>query len=186
MNASTVSVEEDSPAYSESRSSSQAPVSPSNLKSTLSIPSMSPQRSNTASGTGSKPGFRAAEAFVRPSPIATVGDITSYGFDLRNATFNLSLECQNATTANVPTEIFLPMYHFPRDNSEVVVSGGKWTISCDNETDGGVTQRLRWWHGVGSQTITIKGVKRRQGTASGKGDEEGYLAQCQQTRCTLM
>jgi len=185
VNVSTISVDKDSPAYSESRSSSQAPVSQSNLKSTLSIPSISPQRSNTPSGIDSNPGFRAAEAYVRPSPIATVGDVTSYGFDLRNATFNLSLEAQSATTEDVPTEIFLPEFHFPRDNSEVVVSGGKWTISVD-DADGGMTQRLRWWHGVGTQTMTVKGVKRRQGLALGKDDEEGYLEQCQQTRCTLM
>ena len=185
MNASTVSVDKDSPAYSESRSSSQAPVLQSNLKSTLSIPSISPQRSNTPSDIGSNPGFRAAEAYVRPSPIATAGDVTSYGFDLRNATFNLSLECQSATVEDVPTEIFLPEFHFPRDDSEVVVTGGKWRISVD-DSDGGIIQRLRWWHGVGSQTITVKGVKRRPGTVLGKDDDEGYLEQCQQTRCTLM
>lgn len=185
MNASTVSVDKESPAYSKSRSSNQAPVSQSNLKSTLSIPSISPQRSNSPSDIGSNPGFRAAEAYVRPSPIATVGDVTSYGFDLRNATYTLSLECQSATQEDVPTEIFLPEFHFPRDISVVVVSGGKWTISVD-DADGGMTRRLRWWHGVGNQTITVKGVKRRQGTALGKDDEEGYLDQCQQTKCTLM
>ena len=185
LNASTVSVDKDSPAYSESRSSSQAPVSHSNLQNTLSTPSISPQRSNAQPGIGSKPGFRAAEAYVRPSPIATAGDVTSSGFDLRSATFTLSLECQTATTEDVPTEIFLPEFHFPRDNSDVVVSGGKWTVSVD-DADGGMAQRLRWWHGVGGQTITVKGVKRRQGLALGSDDDEGYLEQCQQTRCTVM
>ena len=97
----------------------------------------------------------------------------------------MSLKCQTATTEDTPTEIFLPEFHFPRENSEVEVSGGRWSISVD-DTDGGLIQRLRWWHGKGEQTLTVKGVKRRQGIAMGKEEEEGYLDQCQQSRCTVM
>lgn len=110
----------------------------------------------------------------------------SYGFDLRNATFTFALECQNPATEDVPTEIFLPEFHFPRDGSEVTVSGGKWTISVD-DAHGGLIQRLRWWHGEGTQSLTVKGIKRRQGMSLGKEEEEpGYLEQCGQSKCVIM
>ena len=97
----------------------------------------------------------------------------------------MSLKCKTATTEEAPTEIFLPEFHFPRENTEVEVSGGKWSISVD-DADGGFIQRFRWWHGKGEQALTVKGVKRRQGIALGKEEEEGYLDQCQQTRCAIM
>ena len=122
---------------------------------------------------------------MRPSPITTVGDVISYSFDLRNATFTLSLECKAATKEEAPTEMFLPEFHFPRDNTQIQVSGGKWTISVD-DADGGMIQRLRWWHGEGSQNITVRGMKRRQGISMGKEEEEGYLDQCQQSKCNMM
>ncbi|KAI4195927.1 MAG: hypothetical protein LQ348_002379 [Seirophora lacunosa] len=183
---STVSVDRSSPAFSKSRSSNNSPISPRDLKQTLSTPSVSPQRSNTAPETGSNPGFRAAEAFVRPSPIATAGDVTSYGFDLRNCTFTLALECKEAATEDAPTEAFLPEYHFPRDAVGVEVSSGRWTISVDDE-DGGMIQRLRWWHDKGQQSLTVKGVKTRQGTTLGEDEEApGYLEQCRQSGCHVM
>ena len=184
-NMSTVSVDRTSPAFSQSRSTDQSPVLPENLKNTLSTPSISSQKSNTPAEIGSTPGFRAAEAYVRPSPIATVGNVTSSGFDLRNATFTFSLECKNPATEKVPTEIFLPEFHFPRDNTAVEVSSGKWTISVD-DMDGGLIQRLRWYHGAGKQNMTVKGVQRRQGMALGKEEEEGYLEQCSQSKCNTM
>ena len=122
---------------------------------------------------------------MRPSPIATVGNVTSSGFDLRNAIFTFSLECKEAATEDVPTEIFLPEFHFPRDNTAVEVSSGKWTISVD-DMDGGLIQRLRWYHGSGQQNMKVKGVQRRQGMALGKEEEEGYLEQCRQKGCSLM
>ena len=122
---------------------------------------------------------------MRPSPIATVGKVSSYGFDLRNATFTFALECTVAATDAVPTEIFLPEFHFPRDHTSVEVSSGKWTISVD-AADGGMIQRLRWQHGAGKQNMTVKGVQRRQGMALGKEEEEGYYEQCKQSRCSLM
>lgn len=124
---------------------------------------------------------------MRPSPITTVGSVISYGFDLRNATFNMTLQCENATSQDAPTEIFLPEFHFPAERSQVEISGGKWTISVD-DTDGeaGLIQRLRWWHGVGEQTLKVKGEQRKLGMALGKEEEEGYLDQCQQTRCIVM
>lgn len=146
------------------------------------------RKSDTPAELGSKPGFRAAEAYVRPSPIAVVGDVISYGFDLRNAVFTLALESKNVATEDVPTEVFLPEFHFPRDNVDVEVTSGKWTISVD-DTDGGLIQRLRWIHGAGKQNLKVKGVQRRQGMALGKEEEEGYLEQCRQnplmSNCTV-
>ncbi|KAL9020724.1 MAG: hypothetical protein Q9185_002040 [Variospora sp. 1 TL-2023] len=157
-----------------------------NLKQTLSTPSLSSQRSNTPAEIGSNPGYRAAEAFVRPSPIATAGDVISYGFDLRNCTFTLALECKEAATEDAPTETFLPEYHFPRDATDIEVSSGKWTISVDDE-DGGMIQRLRWWHDKGKQSLTVKGVKIRPGTSMGQDEEApGYLEWCRQTGCRVM
>lgn len=182
---STVSVDENSPSYSQSLSGDQSSISPQNLKKTLSTPSMFSQGSKTPADLGNAPGFRAAEAYVRPCPIATVGNNVSYGFDLRNCTFTFSLTCEAAATDDAPTEIFLPEFHFPRDNTEVVVSGGKWSISVD-DAHGGLIQRLRWWHGEGSCNMKATGVKRRQGMALGKEEEEGYLDRCQQSRCNVM
>ena len=182
---STVSVDQTSPSFSQSRSTDGLPVSPRNLRDTLKAPSISSQRPKTPAEVGSTPGYRAAEAFVRPSPIATVGKVTSYGFDLRNATFTFSLESPSAASEDVPTEIFLPEFHFPRANTQVEVSSGKWTIRVD-DADGGLIQRLRWQHGAGKQRMTVKGVQRRQGMLLGKEEEEGYYEKCKQSNCDLM
>ena len=185
LSQSTVSVDQTSPSYSQSRSNSVGPVSPDNVKQTLSSPSISSARSGTPAELGTNPGFRAAEAYIRPSPIHTVGKVTSYGFDLRNCVFTFSLEANRPTTEDVPTEIFLPEFHFPGSDCKVEVSGGKWTISTD-DVDGGMLQRLRWWHGEGKQEMKVQGVKRRQGISLGKEEEEGYLDQCQQRKCSVM
>lgn len=110
----------------------------------------------------------------------------SYGFDLRNCIFTLGLECQHGTTEDAPTEVFLPEYHFPRDNLTTEVSTGKWTISVD-DADGGTIQRLRWWHDGGKQSLKVQGVKRRLGASLGQEEEApGYLEQCRQSGCALM
>lgn len=183
--ASTVSVDRSSPSFSQSRSTDHSPVIPEKLRSTLKTPSISSYISNTATEISSTPGFRAAEAYVRPSPLATVGNVTSSGFDLRNATFTFSLNCKSAATEEAPTEVFLPEFHFPRGNSSVEVSSGKWTISVDDK-DGGLIQRLRWYHDAGKQNMTVKGVQRRQGMELGKEDGEGYMEQCRERGCIIM
>jgi hypothetical protein len=184
-NTSTASLDKSSPAYSQSHSSEQTLVSPTNLKKSLSTPSILSQNSNTAPNLTNAPGYRAAEAFVRPSPIYTFGDLISHGFDLRNVTFTIALECDSPTTEATPTEIFLPEFHFPRDRTEVTVSGGKWTISLDG-VDNAMVQKLKWWHGEGSQNMTVKGVARRPGESSANDDEAGYYEQCQPNKCTAM
>ena len=161
-----------------------ARVSPANLKQTLSTESMT----TGAAGAPDKVGYRAAEAYLRPAPMATYRTLNDYVFDLRNCTFTLSLKAPSSTPSDTPTVVFLPDWHFPAGNTQVEVSGGKWTISVDEE-DGGLIQTLQWWHADGEQKIKVQGLKRPQGKAQGSGEEEGYLEQCQQTagrNCIVM
>ncbi len=53
------------------------------------------------------PGYRAAESFVRPAPIATAGSLASYGFDLRRCEFSLAIQAPRAAGAEAPTVVFL-------------------------------------------------------------------------------
>ena len=165
--------------------SDESTVNPGNLKDKLKTPSISSKLIDAPPELTNAPGFRAAEAYVRPSPIATVGKILSYGFDLRNCVFTFKVHAHKAGTEEKPTEIFLPEFHFPKDQCEIEVTAGKWAISTD-DTDGGMIQRLRWWHVEGEHHIKITGVQRRQNMMLGKEEEEGYLDQCQQSKCTVM
>ncbi|RDW68003.1 (trans)glycosidase-4 [Coleophoma cylindrospora] len=165
--------------------SDEATVTPGNLKKSLRTPSISSEQSNTPPELTNAPGFRAAEAYVRPSPIATVGKLVESGFDLRNCVFTMKLFAAKSGVEDTPTEIFLPEFHFPKDKCEVEVTSGKWSISTD-DSDGGIIQKLRWWHVEGEHSIKITGVQRRQNMALGKEEEEGYLDQCQQTKCSIM
>ena len=156
-----------------------------NLKSSLKTPSIASQPSSIPPELTNAPGFRAAEAYVRPSPIATVGNILFYGFDLRNCIFTFRLLAHESGSEDKPTEIFLPEFHFPKDKCEVEVTSGKWSISTD-DTDGGMIQKLRWWHVEGEHQIKVIGVPQRQNMTLGKEEEDGYLDQCQQSKCTVM
>jgi hypothetical protein len=140
----------------------------------------------------SNPGYRAAEAYIRPSPIGTVGKLLQSGFDLRNCTFTFKLVAEKPTAENKPTEIFLPECHFPKDKCTVEVSGGKWSIGHFDE-DCGLAQKLKWWHAEGEQMIKVTGMKMnlQSNPAGGAGEEElGYLDQCQETtygdKCSMM
>lgn len=164
-------------------------MTPTNIKRTLTndAPSISSTASNAANARNlhpmmnttepqlkaATPGYRAAEAYVRPAPVAVAGDITHYTFDLKNCTFTLNLRTTREPSPDTPTELFLPAFHFPRDGCAVEVSGGKWEIG---EGDDGV-QRLQWWHGIGDQSIKIVGQVRRYNAGEGReggGDEPGY------------
>lgn len=165
--------------------SDESTVNPGNLKSRLQTPSISSKMTDSQPELTANPGYRAAEAYVRPSPICTAGTIFKSGFDLRNCVFTFTLNAPKATAEDVPTEIFLPEFHFPKDKCSVDVTGGKWSISTD-DADGGLIQRLRWWHAEGEQSIRVTGMMRRQNMALGKEEEEGYLDQCQQSKCVVM
>ncbi|ORY09736.1 glycoside hydrolase superfamily [Clohesyomyces aquaticus] len=180
-NASRTSFDTTSPSYSQAQGSETLSVTPENLKKTLSTEDMS-SRSVASSDVR---GLRAAEAFVRPTPVATHGDVSSHGFDLGNCTFKLALSASTATKDDAPTIVYLPDFHFPPGQTSVELSGGKWTISTD-EKQGALLQVLRWWHAEGDQAISVQGVKRKPGTALGVEEDEGYLQQCQRAACTVM
>jgi hypothetical protein len=185
-NESTITLDQKSGSQSKRDFSDESTVNPGNLKAKLKTPSIASQvTADKPPELTNSPGFRAAEAYVRPSPFASVGKVISYGFDLRNCIFTLKLKADKVAAEDSPTEIFLPEFHFPKDVCDVVVSGGKWTINTD-DADGGMIQRLRWWHAEGEQTIKVTGVQRRQNMSLGKEEEEGYLDQCQQSRCSVM
>jgi len=131
-------------------------------------------------------GYRAAEAYIRPTPIYTAGDLVSSGFDLRECTFHLSLTARKSTDQDHPTEIFLPIYHFPREKTNIEVTGGKWTITTEIVVEEPV-QILKWWHAGGDQKISIKGHKRKRGAVVEQEEfDESYLEQYKRMICTMM
>ncbi|EEQ33266.1 endo-1,4-beta-glucanase [Microsporum canis] len=173
-----------SPSFSQSRASLQTiRVEPDNLKAAL--PTASITTESQQKEGGKHRGFRAVEAFVRPGPEAVHGHVMSYGFDLHNCIFTLSLTADSSTASDAPTLIHLPELHFPKDKSEVTVSGGKWEI-FSQEFKHGTVQFLRWWHAEGDQNIKIHGVKRELSVVINPPDEEGYIEQCKQHSCILM
>ncbi|QIX00284.1 hypothetical protein AMS68_005801 [Peltaster fructicola] len=169
---------------------STPPVSPAMLKKTLSVDGMTTSLPPALSSSETR-GHRAAEAYVRATPVYTHGTIKSHAFDLRSGSFHLVLTAPSSTPQDYPTEIFLPEYHFPQSNTSVVVSGGKWKIAIEDieGVDGSAQQMLRWWHSEGEQKITVKGVKKPRGKSrSEEAADEGYLEQYLQMgkSCTLM
>ena len=160
------------------------PVSPSNLKQTLSKPSMASEPSSEDADMKSLLGLRASEAFVRPFPIAIAGDLKDYGFDLRGCVFTMFITATAATSKDAPTEVFLPGYHFPRDHTQVESSGGQWIITTDDRGSAS-KQILKWWHGEGDQTLKVRGVARNYGIPVA-GDDEGYLNHYWQAGCSIM
>ena len=185
-NQSTASLDRNSPSFSESQSGSQnTQVEQSMLQRALTGHSMSSQPSARDDLT-SHPGYRAAEAYIRPSAAATHGALTQFGFDLKNCTFTLSLVSDSATPDESPTVIYLPEVHFPSMHTEVSVSGGKWEIERQ-QLKSGMIQLLKWWHAGGDQDIKVIGAKRKlQGAADATAEDEGYLDQCQQGSCIMM
>ncbi|KAJ6024998.1 glycosyl hydrolase [Penicillium herquei] len=170
-----------SPAYSESYSSGGEPeVDPRNLKGALASPAIS------SDGPDPPKGYRAAEAYLRPSPIYVSGTLENHVFDLQNCRFTMSLTATKATAIDAPTEVYLPDFHFPEGEVEVAVSGGKWELDL-YPIQGIKIQRLLWWHGEGDQDIQIDGIKRQPGEyVNPSGDDVSYFEQCQRGQCVLM
>ncbi|KAH8880335.1 glycoside hydrolase [Thozetella sp. PMI_491] len=162
-------------------------VTPANLKRTLTNPSISSDSPSRQPELKAAPGFRAAEAFVRPAPIVVAGTITSYGFDLARCEFHLAIEAPHAADPAAPTIVFLPDYHYPKDACTVEVSSGKWEISSDDE-EVAVVQRLTWWHGQDKQTLKVTGVIKTHNLGEPGPEDVGYYEQCNQgaTNCTVM
>jgi hypothetical protein len=177
---SRASLDRGSPSFSQSQSTDTLSVTPSNLKKTVTEERMQSSRTE-----GDVAGLRAAEAFIRPAPVAVHGDISSYVFDLKTCTFRLALSAPSSTVEDAPTVAYLPEFHFPSQGTSVEVSGGKWTLTSE-ESNGALQQTLRWWHAEGDQSIVVKGVVRKPGSAIGTEEDEGYLAQCQKQNCAVM
>ncbi|KNB05964.1 hypothetical protein FOXG_08077 [Fusarium oxysporum f. sp. lycopersici 4287] len=154
-------------------------VTPDNLKRTLTNPSISSAPSAKDPQLTNAPGFRAAEAFVRPTPTVVYGDIVSTGFDLRQCTYLLKVKAPKAAPDESPTIVYLPEYHFPKEQCEVAVSSGKWELSTDDE-EGTTLQKLKWWHAEGEQSLKISGLVRKHNVPVGSEEDAGYLEQCQQ------
>ncbi|POS85164.1 (Trans)glycosidase [Erysiphe pulchra] len=161
-------------------------VNPGNLKGTLKTPPISSNPEDPSPELTNNPGYRAAEAYIRPFPIATCGRILSYGFNLRDCIFTLETLNDAAISSEIPTEIFLPEFHFPKDRCEIDVSNGKWTITSD-ESDEGIIQLLKWWTPSGKHHIKVIGLQRSQKNMTiGDHNDEYYLDQCQQSKCKIM
>lgn len=169
-----------SPAYSENQSSrEEQEVEPHNLKHALKSPSITSDPSQPQ-----KQGYRAAEAYIRPSPIYVNGRLVHHVFDLKNCTFTMSLTAKVAAAPDAPTEIYLPEFHFPEASTVVAVSGGKWEIDCQ-EIQSFKIQCLRWWHADGEQDIKVEGVKHKPGEFANL-EEITYLEHCQRGPCVMM
>ena len=183
-NESTTTLDQGSPSYSQSQFSESVSIAPSNLKQTLSSEDMSSSAKQIMPEKADVKGFRAAEAYIRPTPISTHGDLVNYGFDLEECKFTLSLSASSSTPEDAPTEVFLPEVHFTPDSTSVEATGGKWTISVDTSEKAAI-QKLRWWHAEGEQTLTVQGTKRTQGESSRTDEEVGYLEQYARS-CLIM
>lgn len=172
-----------SPGYSESQSNTEGQhVRPQDLKNALQSPSIS---SGSSQPTGAGAGYRAAEAYTRPSPIKTNTQLLSHQFDLQSCIFTMSLAAKSPVEQDTPTEIYLPDFHFPEGQSVVSVSNGEWNIDFI-ESGTAKVQVLRWWHDGGEQNIKIEGVKRKPGQSSVSDNDVGYIEQCQERGCTIM
>lgn len=175
MNPSMTSLGQKPASYVGTTQSDSSTIVSSNLQDALKKPEVSQKTPSDPSDLTSNPGLRSAEAYVRPSPIATVGDVVKYGFDLRSVTFTFGLVSDRATKEDVPTEIFLPEFHFPPGKTNVEVSGGRWRIDVV-DVDGEGMQVMKWWHGAGEQNMVVKGIKRKPGELDEEAEAEaGYL-----------
>lgn len=180
------SLDRNSPSFSESQGAGDAgKVDRSNIRNVVKSPEIAPQASRKSSDLQNKPGFRAAEAFIRPSAIYTAGDLLKFDFDLQNCVFTLSLRAPAPAAQEAPTEIYLPECHFPKSQVTVYVTDGRWSIDTDQERSSTV-QRLRWWHGQGQQDIKVQGVKNKAFELLGIAEDESYLEQCQKSSCSVM
>ncbi|KAL9528160.1 Glucosylceramidase [Sphaerulina musiva] len=176
-NNSKLSLDRNSPSYSESASSERSPETPDSIKKALSVDNMEPG----VKGAQGAQGYRAAEAYVRPVPVAVHGTIDAYGFDLKTCTFTLDLTSPSSTPPDYPTEVFLPEFHFPQGSparTVVETSGGKWEMRIVEDVDGARQQVFKWWHGEGEQKLKVTGVKRARGKIEGvtkDAPEDSYL-----------
>ncbi|KAL2752089.1 glycoside hydrolase family 5 protein [Sodiomyces alcalophilus JCM 7366] len=166
-------------------------VTPENLQRTLTNPSISSTPTQKDPELSNTPGYRAAEAYIRPTAVNVAGRVVEGFFDLRKCEYKLRLEAKAAPADDAPTVVFLPEYHFPKDDCAVEVSSGKWELSVDEDEeapDCPPLQRLKWWHGEGEQTLKVNGLVRKHAVPEPSPEDAGYLEQCRQQygACNLM
>ncbi|KYK54745.1 putative glycosyl hydrolase [Drechmeria coniospora] len=154
-------------------------VMPGNLQKILTNPTISSSLSSKNAEVTIAPGYRAAEAFIRPTATVVAGDMVASGFDLRQCSYSLQVAAPTAAKDDAPTVVFLPEFHFPRDQCEVTVSSGKWELGLDDD-EGPLLQKLRWWHSEGEQSLRVRGLVRSHNVLEGSAEEAGYLEQCRQ------
>ncbi|KAI5283261.1 hypothetical protein KEM54_002278 [Ascosphaera aggregata] len=168
--------------------SESTPIDPGNINNAIKTPTLvsdTESRGNTAAAADVI-GCRAAEAFIRPSPIATHGCIDEYGFDMKNRVFTLKLTAESSTPEHAPTVCFLPEYHFPETHTSVTVSGGKWEVEKKYLDYDGSVQYIKWWHGKGEQQMEVHGaVRAKDGSILGK-VENGNGACQGSSKCVIM
>ncbi|KAK3346806.1 glycoside hydrolase family 5 protein [Lasiosphaeria hispida] len=165
-------------------------VTPANIKRALTNASITSESTSRQPELAASPGYRAAEAYVRPAPIETAGVITHYVFDLRTCQFSMTIQAPKVAAPDTPTVVFLPEYHFPKDPCTVEVSSGKWEISSDDD-ETALVQRLKWWHGEGEQSLKVTGLVRKYNVVEGVAgaEEGGYYEQCNSSgwgNCNVM
>lgn len=153
-------------------------VTPANLQRALTNPSIgSAPSSEDWASSHTVGGYRAAEAFIRPTPRFVCGTVISHGFDLRNCVFHLTVSATRPAADDAPTTIYMPEFHFPKDTCQVTVSAGKWELVSE-EQQGTLLPWLKWWHPQGEQTVTVEGVVRNVNVPAGLEEEDGYIEQC--------
>lgn len=180
MSALLTSTNSDSPKQSDTLHSASGSSKYSAEEQSLNIGHISSSKSeDITTNSQSKPGLRAAEAFVRPHPLYTDGDLIQFGFDLKQCLFSLKLESDSSSKQGAPTEIFLPDFHFPPDLMEVETSGGKWKLKTIG-SQSGPYHVLEWWHAEGIQDIKIKGSLRQESLTTSIFDI------CRQGSCIMM
>ncbi|PWZ02774.1 glycoside hydrolase [Testicularia cyperi] len=94
--------------------------------STIDVHALQPPKTSSHSPSLLR-GARAAAAFCRPYPIASVGSPASLEFDIKSSQFDYAIDVGAADIgdADVPTEIFLPFVHYGTDDALEAVSGAR-------------------------------------------------------------
>lgn len=93
----------------------------------------------------SEDGARAADAVIRPYPMAIAGELLRYSFERSSRTFEMVFR-HSGTTA--PTQIFVPELHYPH-GPHVSVSDGRYELDA-------AAQRLDWFHDASRAEHTLR------------------------------
>lgn len=118
------SISSSSSARLKSLSSLAPPSSGLNSRSSINLPELVPGDGNY-NAPNLLNGSRAAAAFCRPFPVATVGTPANIDFDIKSSEFKYSVDITSAELdkAGLATEIFLPFLHYGADDVAAAASG---------------------------------------------------------------